>query len=107
LIVLIATLQIIPEHREEFISAMLEDAKGSVSTESGCIRFDVLQDSSDPSRLHLYEVYRDEAALDTHANSPHLIKWRETVKDWYAAPIEFSISSPIFPPENSWKDVQI
>ena len=107
MIVLVVTLQIIPEHRQAFIEAMLEDARGAVEKEPGCVRFDVLQNSSDPNRLHLYEVYRDQTAIDAHIQAPHLLKWRETVKDWYAAPIEFSRNTNIFPPDYAWEDVTL
>ena len=69
--VLIVTLKIKSEHREAFIEAMLEDARGSVRNEPGCLRFDVLQDDQEPNTLHLYEVYRDQSALEAHRQAPH------------------------------------
>ena len=63
---------------------MIDDAKGSVENEPGCLRFDVIQDGADPNRIWLYEVYVDEAAFQEHLKAPHFIKWRDTVKDWFA-----------------------
>jgi len=97
------TIKVKPERREDFIKALLEDAKGSVEKEPGCLRFDVLQDKADPNTLYLYEVYRDEKALETHRTMPHYIKWRETVKDWFAADTSRVIAAPVFPPESAWK----
>ena len=45
---IIVTIQIKPDHREAFMEAMLDDARGSVGNEPGCLRFDVLQDAEGP-----------------------------------------------------------
>ena len=69
--VIIAPIQIKDGHKDEFIEALLEDARGSVNDEPGCLRFDVIQDSSDANRVWLYEVYVDEAAFQAHTQAPH------------------------------------
>jgi quinol monooxygenase YgiN len=91
-----------PEHRAAFLESMLDDARGSVNDEPGCFRFDVLQDDQDPNTIYLYEVYRDRAAFDAHCQAPHFIRWRDTVKDWYAGPIALVTFSPIFPARADW-----
>ncbi len=40
--VIIAPIQIKDGHKDEFIEAMLDDARGSVENEPGCLRFDVV-----------------------------------------------------------------
>lgn len=103
--VIVAPIQIKQGHKEEFIQAMLEDAKGSVSNEPGCLRFDVIQDGADPNRIWLYEVYRDEAAFQAHLQTPHLIKWRDTVKDWREEGLRGAArgSHNVWPPDGEWK----
>ena len=78
--VIVAPIQIKEGHKDEFIEAMLGDARGSVNDEPGCLRFDVIQDGADPNRIWLYEVYVDEAAFQAHTKTPHFLKWRDTVK---------------------------
>ena len=85
------------------MESMLDDARGSNNDEPGCLRFDVLQDSENPNRIHLYEVYKDHAALDAHRQAPHYTKWRETVQDWFAAETVRRMATPVFPPEQSWR----
>jgi len=102
MIALIVTIQIQPEHREAFMESMLDDARGSNNDEPGCLRFDVLQDNEDPNKIHLYEVYKDQAAVDAHRQAPHYTKWRETVKDWFDGEIVRRVASPVFPSEGSW-----
>ena len=102
MIALIVTIQIKPEHREAFMESMLDDARGSNNDEPGCLRFDVLQDNEDPNKIHLYEVYQDQAAVDAHRQAPHYTKWRETVQDWFAAETVRRVASPVYPPEAAW-----
>ena len=102
MIAILVTIQIQPEHREAFMESMLDDARGSNNDEPGCLRFDVLQDSEDPNKIHLYEVYKDQAAVDAHRQAPHYTKWRETVQDWFAAETVRRVATPVFPPEHSW-----
>ena len=103
MIALVVTIQIKPEHRQAFIDSMMDDARGANLDEPGCLRFDVVQDSDDASRLHLYEVYKDQAALEAHRQAPHYLKWRETVKDWFAGEAVRRVGTPIYPPPNTWR----
>ena len=82
--VIVASRRVQPERLDAFLESMLDDARGSVLDEPGCLRFDVVQDQKDPTRICLYEIYRDQAAFDAHLKAPHFLRWAETVKDWYA-----------------------
>lgn len=101
--VIIATIEIQPERRKAFLEAMLDDARGSVQNEPGCLRFDVVQDAENPNRLYLYEVYRDEAAFEAHLKAPHFIRWRDTVEGWHARPAVVAKGRNIFPPDEEWR----
>ena len=100
-----ASIRIKEGHREPFIEAMLDDARGSVKDEPGCLRFDVIQDGGDPNTIWLYEVYKDEAAFEAHLQTPHFINWRDTVKDWIdGAPQGAGKGSyNIWPPDGDWQ----
>ncbi len=95
---LIVTINIKPGFKDQFMEALMEDARGSVNNEPGCLRFDALEDSEEPNRIYLMEEYRDEAAFQAHTQQPHMTKWRDTVKDWFAAPTQVSRTSGIYPP---------
>lgn len=56
---------------EQFLSLMLENAKASVTTEPGCLQFDVWTDPEQPNTVFLYETYTDRAAFETHMTMPH------------------------------------
>lgn len=61
-------------------------AAGTLADEPGCERFDVLQPQNadgtpDLSRVLLYEVYRDDAALEAHRQNPRLLRTRDAYAD--------------------------
>ena len=100
--VLVVTIDIKPAFREPFIAAMLDDARGSVTNEPGCLRFDVIQDEKEPNRIYLYEVYADRAAFDHHMTTPHFLKWKDAVQDWFASPAVVGAGPSIFPTDTQW-----
>ena len=103
MISIFVTVQIKPGKRDAFVTAVLDDAKGSVKDEPGCFRFDVLQDDADPNRVYLYEVYKDRAALDAHRKAPHYLKWRSTVSDWFDGDPKRIATTTVFPTDAGWQ----
>ncbi len=103
MIALLITIQIKQGHKDAFMEAMLEDARVSIDDEPACLRYDVLQDNDDPNRIHLYEVYTDAAARESIRQSSHFLKWRETVKDWFDGEMVRRVTTPVYPPEGSWR----
>lgn len=72
-----------PENVNDFIEAIKENHKGT-RREPGNIRFDVLQQADDQCRFMIYEVFESEEAVKEHKETPHYIKWRDSVKEWMA-----------------------
>ena len=70
---------------DEFKRISVRNREGSIG-EPGILRFDVLQDDSEPQHFVLYEVYRDEAAAKAHKDTAHYKRWRDSVADWMAEP---------------------
>jgi (4S)-4-hydroxy-5-phosphonooxypentane-2,3-dione isomerase len=69
----------------QFIEATLENAR-QTRKEAGNVRFDVLQAEEDPSRFFLYETYRSKEDFTTHQQTPHYLKWKQTVADLMREP---------------------
>jgi quinol monooxygenase YgiN len=67
---------------EAFKTRLQRHARTSVEAEPGCHRFDVHQEREEPTLFFLIEVYADEAALETHRQSPHYKAFRADVGDW-------------------------
>ena len=104
MISIFVTIQIRDGFIDQFKEASFGDSRGSVRDEPGCFRFDILQNSEDPNRFHLYEVYEDELALEAHRDAPHYKKWRSTVEDWFDGDISRVLMTTIFPSDKGWRD---
>jgi quinol monooxygenase YgiN len=91
------------EFREQFIKEMWADAIGSEKNEPGCLMFNIANDKADPNILYLFEVYKDDKAVEAHKNMPHFVKWLETTKNWLAAPLEITPCNTIYPPADTWE----
>jgi autoinducer 2-degrading protein len=83
--VLSVSIHVKPEHVEEFIPAMLANARGS-RTEPGNLRFDVMRDEDDPNHFLLHEVYTNADALAAHRETPHFQTWAAAVEPWLSEP---------------------
>ena len=47
--------------------------------EPGCLRYWFSQSFEDANKIHLFEVWQDQAALDVHFKTLHLLKFREDI----------------------------
>jgi len=72
-------------HIDDFQQACKLNHEASIK-EPGNVRFDILQSSEAPHQFVLYEAYASKAAAAAHKDTPHYLRWRETVADWMAAP---------------------
>ena len=97
------TINVKPEHIEEFKEAGLGDAQGSTRDEPGCFRFDIHQDAGIPSRFYLHEVYRDEDAFQAHLEAPHFLQWRDTVNPFFDGDIQKIVMKTVFPSNDGWE----
>jgi (4S)-4-hydroxy-5-phosphonooxypentane-2,3-dione isomerase len=78
MLAMIVKVRIKPEERERFLAGIEDDAICSERDEPGCLRFNVLQDRADENVYYFLEIYRDEAALAAHRETPHYARWMET-----------------------------
>jgi len=94
-------VQVKPECVEAFKAASLDNARLSVQ-EPGIARFDVVQQSDDPTRFVLVEVYRTNDAPAKHKETAHYAKWRDTVADMMAMPRQSVKFRNLFPEDAGW-----
>ncbi len=90
-----------PECVETFVRATLANAKKSIQ-EPGIARFDVIQESNDPTRFVLVEVYRTPEDSAHHKDTPHYRVWREAVADMMAEPRTSVKYANRFPDDSAW-----
>ena len=90
-----------PEKINAFKAATIENAGNSVN-EPGVARFDVIQQQDDPTRFVLVEVYRTPDDANSHKETAHYLKWRDTVASMMAEPRSSIKFSNIFPDDKGW-----
>jgi quinol monooxygenase YgiN len=101
--VIVVKFQLKPEHVDQFLDVARIDSEGSVQNEPGCLRFDVIQDGTDPNIVCFYEVYKDDAAYKTHQKTPHYARFSEAMRqDWMAADIEAVRGWSVYPSDEDW-----
>ena len=62
----LAQIDLAPEHRDAFLAEMVALAQGALDGELGTQRYQIIQDTADPNRIHVVEGYRDPAAFEAH-----------------------------------------
>ena len=63
-----------PEYKDILVKALLEDGEGSLKNEPETVRFDVIEDVSNPNTIFLYEGYKNKAAFETHTQGSYYQK---------------------------------
>jgi autoinducer 2-degrading protein len=90
-----------PEFVEAFKQATVENASNSVK-EAGIARFDVIQQTDDPTKFILVEVYKTAEAPVAHKETAHYARWRDTVAEMMAEPRQGIKYTNIFPDDANW-----
>ena len=90
-----------PEFVNAFIQASFDNASNSIK-EEGIARFDVIQQTDDPTRFILFEVYRSVEAQSAHKETAHYARWRDTVAGMMAEPRQGIKYENIFPEDSGW-----
>ena len=73
--------KILPQHIDDYITNMRVCAEKS-NQEPGCIRYEVMQDSSDPTIVCLLQVFKDVDAYQAHQDAEHHRHWVEISGPW-------------------------
>jgi len=69
------------------VRAAVESFIAPTRAEDGCLRYDLLLNEDDPTEFVFVEEWRDEAALEVHAATPHILAGRERMAGRLAAPV--------------------
>lgn len=93
--VVVVSIQVKPERVNDFRESILENARNT-RLEPGNVRFDVLQDTADPTKWVLYEAYNSQDDHKAHQTTAHYLKWRDLATDWMAAPRTRTTNNAVF-----------
>jgi quinol monooxygenase YgiN len=79
-LVRIAELEIDPGQLTAYKNALSEEIATSVREEPGVMRLYAVSVKDNPNQVRIFETYRDQAAYESHLQSPHFKKYKETTK---------------------------
>jgi quinol monooxygenase YgiN len=99
--IVLVHVRVKPEFVEAFKQATIENASNSVQ-EAGIARFDVIQQTDDPTRFILVEVYKTVEAPAAHKETAHYLRWRDTVAEMMAEPRQGIKYTNLFPNDENW-----
>ncbi|TFH33617.1 MAG: antibiotic biosynthesis monooxygenase, partial [Anaerolineales bacterium] len=85
MLMVLVYIHVVEDSIKAFLAASIANAEAS-RQEPGIVRFDVIQQSDDPSRFVLIEIYRGEDDPARHKETSHYLRWRETVTPMMAEP---------------------
>ncbi len=81
MIYVIAELRLKPGTAEKAAAEARKVVAGTVQ-EDGCLQYDFHLSVTDPTRLVAVERWTSREALDAHSRTPHVLAWREALKDF-------------------------
>jgi quinol monooxygenase YgiN len=73
----VVTIEVAPGRRDQVVTSLAAHKARSLKDEPGTLQFEILLPKDDDTKVISYEVYRDDAAFETHRNGPSLARWRE------------------------------
>jgi autoinducer 2-degrading protein len=101
MLIFLIHVRVKPEFVDAFRAATEENARHSIA-EPAIARFDVLQQSEDPTQFVLLEAYRTPEGPARHRETAHYTAWRDKVEEMMAEPRSRVQHSNVFPPDAGW-----
>jgi quinol monooxygenase YgiN len=77
--------EIDPASLDAFLTIMQKNAADSLANEVGCHQFDITQDSENPTKIFLYELYDDAFAFEVHKKASHYLEFNQLVSEMVTA----------------------
>jgi quinol monooxygenase YgiN len=90
----IAKIPCQPGHRDEMEAAM-KAMLDHVESEPGTLRYVLLRDNADENTLWMYELYQDQASLESHMGSEAMKALGSALRPHLAGRPELFFSTPV------------
>lgn len=78
MMVRIAKLEIVPEHLQDYLSILTEEAKKSIEVEQGVISIFPMFKKENPTQITIVEIYANKEAYEAHLKTPHFKKYKSS-----------------------------
>jgi len=80
MMVRISEIEIVPEHVEEYIAILKEEAGASVKIEPGVIAIFPMSQKENPTQIRIVEIYANKATYQSHLQTPHFQHYKTTTQ---------------------------
>jgi quinol monooxygenase YgiN len=74
-LIVAGTVRVPPENLDRFRPHMAAMTAAS-QAEDGCFDYNYAEDVTEAGLIHVFERWRDQAALDAHFATDHMARWR-------------------------------
>ena len=74
-LIIAGTVRVPPENLDGLRPHMAA-MTAATRAEDGCVTYGYAEDVAEPGLIHVFEVWRDQSALDAHFRAPHMAAWR-------------------------------
>jgi len=74
-LIVAGTVRVPPENLAG-LKPRMADMIAASRAEDGCLDYNYAEDVNQPGLIHVFERWRDQAALDVHFTTDHLARWR-------------------------------
>ncbi len=75
MLIVAGTVRVLPDKLDALRPHMATMTAAS-RAEDGCLAYGYAEDVAEPGLIHVFERWRDQAALDAHFLTAHLAAWR-------------------------------
>jgi quinol monooxygenase YgiN len=79
-LVRIAELEIDPSQLMPYKHALSDEIATSIRVEPGVLNLYAVSVKDHPNQVRIFELYKDQAAYDSHLLTPHFRKYKETTR---------------------------
>jgi quinol monooxygenase YgiN len=80
LYVQIAALEIHASQVAAYRLAVEDQANAAIAKEPGVLALNAVANKDDPTRITVFEIYRDRAAYESHLKAEHFLRYKATVE---------------------------
>jgi quinol monooxygenase YgiN len=77
--------------QQDVVEKILKGMVGPTRNEPGCERYDLYRVKDGPIQFTLFEIYKDQAALEFHRTTEHYKAYRAAIGDLLSEPIGVSV----------------
>jgi quinol monooxygenase YgiN len=74
-LIVAGTVRVPPENLDGLRPHMIA-MMNATRAEDGCGAYAYAEDVAEPGLIHIFEIWRDQAALDVHFKTEHMAAWR-------------------------------